>query len=472
MHAIRVTPDAPEVVVSKAIRLTAMALDAAGQDMPDVPVTFGKLDHQIFHLEFGGVVVGATPGAGLLYAEAGVVRQYLSVSVLETPATTLEVDVDTLRLASGDTATVTATLRDERGVELGGRVLQWSSTDALVVQVNATGRVTAVAEGWARVRVRHEALDAEVVVVVSPSPIPTPPNAFGGQLLIVRHDPAVGRPRVFRADASRIDETAQDLFGSAGVSHPAASPDGQRLAFACDGMHGPGICVSRADGTQVVELTGADAYHEDHPTWSPDGQHIAFRRWPHGATPGPFNPPDVWVMRADGSEQVNLTADAAIQGSPVWSPTAVGGASRIAYIEEAVVDGYLRSRLFTMRSDGSDRRALTAAGEREDLMPSWSPDGSAIVFVRRGGSQFGDLMVVDVATGAERSLLAVPLQDEQWHPTWSPNGAYIAFTSVHELSPDGGYRRQVYTVRPDGSGLLRRSTGSYDKLGLAWVPVP
>lgn len=469
VKSIRVTPSDPSLVVHKSLRLSAVALDADGEELPSVRVTFAKGNHDVFHLESDGVVTGAKPGVGVLYAEVGFVREYVSVNVLDMPAVSLGLDVETLQLTVGDEVALTATLRDENGVVLGGRPLAWASDDASIASVSATGAVTAVAAGETRITVQHEELTAEVVVVVAEPP--TPPAEFGGSLLFVRHDAAVGRPRVFRADANRIDETAQDVFGAAGASQPVVSPDGRRLAFTCDGPHGPGICVSQANGTQVVELTGSDAYHEDHPTWSPDGEQLAFRRWPHGATPGAFNPPDIWTMRADGTAQVNLTADPAIQGNPVWGPTGIGAASRIAYVQESIVDGFLRSQLFTMRADGSDRRALTASAEREDLMPSWRPDGSEIVFVRRGGSQFGDLVLVNVATGAERALLTRELADEQWHPVWSPNGAYIAFTSVHELSPDGGFRRQVYTVRADGSALARRSTGNYDKLGLAWAPL-
>lgn len=469
VSAIRVLPLEAEVTVHEVLRLTATALDAAGQELPGVRVTFGKMDHTIFHLDSDGIAIGAQPGTAVAWAEAGILREYFTIRVLETPAVSLTLSTDTLRLEVGDASTLLATLRDANDIVLGGRPVSWTATDPAVAGVTASGLVTARAAGITEIIARHGELADTVTVLASEPPIVVPPPVdFGGLLLFVSYDQATRRPRVFRADANDIDRTAGDVFVTSGANHAVVSPDGQRIAFTCAATHGPAICVSNIDGYQVVELTGSDTYHEDQPTWSPDGQSIAFRRWPHGATPGPFNPTDIWVMRANGSQQVNLTADDASQQMPAWAPAAVDGASRIAYVQETVVDGYVRSQLFTMRADGSERRALTANAAREDLMPSWSPDARALVFVRRGDVHFGDLFVVDVATGAERELIGSALADEQLHPAWSPNGAYIAFTSMHEPGPSGNYRRQVYTVRADGTSLTRRSTTDVHKEGLAW----
>ena len=72
---------------------------------------------------------------------------------------------------------------------------------------------------------------------------------------------------------------------------------------------------------QVIDLSGAEyAVDDRNPAWSPDGEWIALRRKVRegaGATRGS----QLWLMRADGSDAVALTADPeADHGSPQWSP--------------------------------------------------------------------------------------------------------------------------------------------------------
>ena len=49
------------------------------------------------------------------------------------------------------------------------------------------------------------------------------------------------------------------------------------------------------------------------PAWSPDGDWIVFRSERDGS-------PEIYVMRADGSEQTRLTTDGAGNSNPRWLP--------------------------------------------------------------------------------------------------------------------------------------------------------
>jgi TolB protein len=67
---------------------------------------------------------------------------------------------------------------------------------------------------------------------------------------------------------------------------PAWSPDGTRIVFACrvgdplPNMSVPTfeICVMKADGSNLVQLTDNNVFQDLTPTWSPDGQRIVFHR--------------------------------------------------------------------------------------------------------------------------------------------------------------------------------------------------
>src|SRR3954451_19195013 len=80
---------------------------------------------------------------------------------------------------------------------------------------------------------------------------------------------------------------------------------------------------------------------------------------------------DIWTMNPDGSAQLNLTNDAAVQGSPSWSPDG----ARIVYEETGAI--------WQMRADGTGRVFVNTPpnGGRD---PAWSPDGTKIVLTNGG----------------------------------------------------------------------------------------
>jgi len=120
---------------------------------------------------------------------------------------------------------------------------------------------------------------------------------------------------------------------------------------------------------------------------------------------------------------------------PAWSPDG----SMIVFTA-LVESGH--TRLFVMNADGSELRSLSRAADDvdprlgvEERFPSWSPDGSRIVFDRGRSDAPTTLattfrvVVVDVNTGAEWELGAPEIDGERndAYPghTWSPDGRSV-----------------------------------------------
>jgi hypothetical protein len=82
--------------------------------------------------------------------------------VVTAPASTLVV---------GGTIQATATVRDARGNELGGRPVEWSSSEDLTATVSSSGLITAVAPGPVTITARSEGQSGHLPLDVLPVPV-------------------------------------------------------------------------------------------------------------------------------------------------------------------------------------------------------------------------------------------------------------------------------------------------------------
>jgi Tol biopolymer transport system component len=140
--------------------------------------------------------------------------------------------------------------------------------------------------------------------------------------------------------------------------------------------------------------------------------------------------------------------------------------------------------VYVADADGQHVRRIT--GEGFAALPSWSPDGQSLAFVRaeRGNPQVWNLWTTNLATGAFQRLTDHET-GQPWGGSWFPDGGKLAYAHddriivldlasggerVHEsprngrmvrlpvVSPDA--RHIVFQVVRDGVWLLELSDGS------------
>ena len=147
---------------------------------------------------------------------------------------------------------------------------------------------------------------------------------------------------------------------------------------------------------------------------------------------------------------IALVCISIVIGSPRAGESAFpGGNGVIAYYGTAGSS----FEVFTMNADGTNRKQLTNA-LGTDSNPSWSADGSQILFDSEregGGFENSDIFVMN-ASGDAEMILTAPLPNDS-NPVFSPDGQKIAFQSFR----DGNH--EIYVMNADGSGLARL-TGS------------
>lgn len=124
------------------------------------------------------------------------------------------------------------------------------------------------------------------------------------------------------------------------------------------------------------------------------------------------------------------------------------------------VNGQVRADIATVDAEGRDLQILTD-GTANFGLPSWSPDRRQIVF-RRAGAEGNALEILDVVTRKRRTLIAGASHLN--FPAWSPKGDRIAFTA------DMGGDYEIWSIRPNGSGLKRLTHAPGNDAHNSWSP--
>lgn len=244
---------------------------------------------------------------------------------------------------------------------------------------------------------RHRVITLPAAYAPLSSAVPAHATAWGEapfDTLVVSH--LGGATRTVTSVAA-CDGTDTDAFAL------QALPDGSGAVYAGDCASPNDVFTINPDGSGLTRLTNTPQ-DEQYVTVSPDGTRLAFARMPGAQCVGCDE--QIWVENADGSNAAEI---------PLSAPT---------------------------------------DGIRLDQDPSFSPDGTSIVFSRWNSSVADQARIYRVAASGGN---AIGLGLAGTNPAWGPSR--IAF-----LGSAG-----VETVAPDDSGLSRvKGLALADEGPLAW----
>jgi TolB protein len=229
------------------------------------------------------------------------------------------------------------------------------------------------------------------------------------------------------------------LPGTTHAYRPRWSPDGSGLAY----IDGRSIRWINADGTNDHLLIGHASMPAHHPipntiAWSPDGKQLLLSMYT-----GSFRSARLYRVRL-ATKRFRVVLNGAAVGD--WSST--GGI--VAATGSAVV---------TVDPDGSNRTTIynhTAQWVR------WSPNATMLV-LQRNVKRSGEIFVMGADGSNPTNLTKSRAYD--WSPSWSPDGTRIVWSRSRQLQDPGN----LFVMDADGSNRAQlTSTPHLDEFEPDW----
>lgn len=266
--------------------------------------------------------------------------------------------------------------------------------------------------------------------------------------------PPAPSPQPTAAPATDAPITTDASRPTAGptVKPAAAPPGGGQFAFLAGaaGQRGSEVYVMRFDGTGIRRVTTTPAgmpTPSSGAVLSPDGTRVAFVR-------GWSSSYEIHVVNIDGGGDRRLTDNTFQDYSPTWSPDG----TRIVFASNRTESGIASNYyLWTMSAvDGSGQTRLTKT--MPGSCPQYAPDGSRILFGSNGDG--GDYGLFTIRPDGSAFTRLTRTRSPEGQPSWSKDPGRITFQQVGK----------IWVANADGTGAqaIVGQAGTYAIGGPLW----
>jgi TolB protein len=248
---------------------------------------------------------------------------------------------------------------------------------------------------------------------------------------------------------------------TSGPSGVTWAPDGRAVIYSMQGS----LWRQRVGSAETEQITNGPGY-DFQPDWSPDGQSVVYVSYHDDEE-------ELRLLDLASGTSRSLIENGAVNVEPRWSPDG----HRIAYVSTEYGG---RFHIWATTINGQRRRVTEDHDSLlpryyysvfdHDLSPTWSPDGTEIIYVSNRGHIWGTGGIwrasVDDALGLGP---AREIHDEEtnWkaRPDWSRDGRRVVYSSYQ-----GRQWNQLWLMSADGANPFQLTYGDFDATAPRWSP--
>jgi uncharacterized protein YjdB len=240
--SVEVTPASATIVKGATQQYAAVAFDAFHQPVASATISWGTSNPSVATVNASGLATGLAPGDAMIIASSEGKTGTAQLHVVPPPVASVEVTPSSASILVGATQQFTGVAFDASHQPNPYATISWSSSNASIATVNASGLATGVAPGDVTITASAEGKTATAQLHVE-SPNHPPSAAVNGPF-------------------NGLEASPVSMSGAASTDPDA----GEVLTYAWnfgDGHTGTGANVSHTypqDGVYNVQLTVTDSY--------------------------------------------------------------------------------------------------------------------------------------------------------------------------------------------------------------------